>query len=366
MKDFSQIRLSLAEITHTTSNLKNYYTHIQRLFSSVDTIKEQDVEYLINLITSETFLKSQDLVNASLAWSKLSHKEASTIFNCLKQIISINEELSINKNLITLQDYLPKLKELWGKWYQLTPQIIEEVKKEYKKLSTIHFFNAKSWSSSQKVVFHGVRLDYVGTILEENKIKGYTTQRYWEDGRRRTDADFDYNESLWMKGISTTRTLDFAANWAGVVLVLNLDKIKANTEVVPFAWNYHISKGSGHFKKETEEFVVLKKTGKQFKKIDNPNFKEEYDEIMGFDFNEMSKEYSPEELEDFRKLQEDFKKKSQQSDIEGLKVPEGELDISNCLMGIFIAGHTIDIYGLDNPVVQQIINHDKFIGVLEV
>ena len=53
--------------------------------------------------------------------------------------------------------------------------------------------------------------------LINNKIDGYTWQRYWPDGKRRKDDDPDYNKSFYMKGLSLTREIDYAKSWNGVV-----------------------------------------------------------------------------------------------------------------------------------------------------
>ncbi len=63
------------------------------------------------------------------------------------------------------------------------------------------------------MLYHGLDFNKLETILREDKIPGYTSQRYWKDGLRRKDNDPDYNNSMYYKGISTTRDINFAKQW---------------------------------------------------------------------------------------------------------------------------------------------------------
>lgn len=351
MQEISQTRINLGIIESESRDFKNYLSRtFNHFYPAINSGENLDLKYLSNILASETFLKSASLKKVGETYLSLHYPEANQLGETLLKIYQLTLELPQITSLNVFQEQINQLHTLWTFWEQNSTEVITQIKNDYKKLSQLHLMSAKAWTSANSVVFHGIKFDYATEILETNKIKGYTTQRYWEDGRRRTDADPDYEASLWLKGISTTRSLEFAANWAPVVVVLDLQKIKQQKEVVPFAWNYHISQGTGNFKKETEEFVILKRTGRRFIKGENPDFLEEYNE--GINSND------PEVVEY-------YKKAYHQHDHFAFKEAFGELEISNLLMGVFLVGYIIDIFGIDHPTIQQILNHPKFIGILE-
>lgn len=140
----------------------------------------------------------------------------------------------------------------------------------------------KEFKLCDNPLYHGVKLDNVVKILEEEKLSARTTQRYWPDGLRRKDKDKQYQSSLVMKGWSTTRDFYFAGAWSDVVLVLDKDKIQQNFEIIPFSWNYSINGLTDH-KKEREEFIVARKTGLTF-----DGLRDEYEKLQ----DEMYEKYS--------------------------------------------------------------------------
>lgn len=347
MKEISQIRIDIANISGLQSKLKDYYRHAERFLSGE--AEESQMAYITNMITSELWYPESKMKGYSEAWGAFKDGNSQHISSICFKIGQLTEELKLIKDLSTFQETINQLRSLWIEWQHLSDITLTNLKEDYKKVSQLHILNARSWSRTNQVVFHGIKFEYAGQILEENLIKGHTTQRYWSDGRRRQDHESDYQDSLWMKGISTTRSLEFAANWAPVVLVLDLSKIKNAKEVVPFAWNYHM-KQSSNFKKETEEFVVLSRTGKTYKNSEDPEFMEEYNDAMKSSDPEVIKHYQ----EEINKIHRG-----------NMDSPAGEMDLSSCLMGVFLVGYIVDIYGIDHPVIQQVINYPKFIGILE-
>ena len=107
------------------------------------------------------------------------------------------------------------------------------------------------------LLYHGLDFYKLEIFLREDRIPGYSGQRYWKDGRRRKDNEKDYNESMWYKGISTTRDLNFAKQWGQTIIVFDKDKLKQDYKIVPYQWNYSISADyiKDH-KHEREEFIV--------------------------------------------------------------------------------------------------------------
>lgn len=101
-------------------------------------------------------------------------------------------------------------------------------------------------------LYHGVKLQYIKSILQRSSLEVRTTHRYWKDGRRYFDyREENYNNCEWIKGISMTRDFDYAAKWGDVVLVLNWNELKQNLSFLPVAWF------RSHPKKEREEFLYF-------------------------------------------------------------------------------------------------------------
>lgn len=345
MKEISNQRLLLSQIHRLQSPVTDFYRlQITRITSFTSLSDLNSFKYFLG----EKFLPMGEITQLINLWPD-TNPLGVELSGLLKKLVTLHEELQGVQDILRLDEVLVDLKSTWHRYSEEALALLELLKQDYQKVSKLHLFSAKTWTASNQVVFHGIKFEYAGGILEENKIKGYTTQRYWADGKRRKDHEKDYEDSLWMKGISTTRSLEFASHWAPVVLVLDLSVISQAKEVVPYAWNFHM-KDSNNFKKETEEFVVLSRTGRRFKMNENEEFMKEYQEGI--------KDQDPE-------VRAYYEKAILKLDMESFEAPAGELDISKCLMGIFLVGYIVDIYGLDHPVIQQVLNHPKFIGILE-
>jgi hypothetical protein len=132
--------------------------------------------------------------------------------------------------------------------------------------------------SSTSLLYHAVKLENVMSILDRNSILGYTSHRYWSEGKRYKDNQPEYEESFWMKGISMTRDLQYALNWGMVVLVFDRKEIQKQHPIEPYSWGFHLENGSGHYKKEREDFVVLSKRDKKFINQEDPDFMSEYNQ----------------------------------------------------------------------------------------
>lgn len=135
-------------------------------------------------------------------------------------------------------------------------------------------------------LYHGVRHNHAIEQLQNNRIEGRTTQRFWPGGKRLQTDHPDYNESFWLKGVSMTRTFAYAKSWADIVYVIDQRKLSQRYKVIPFNWGYSNPKGTNP-KRETEEFVVL---GKIFKSMNQ--FIEDYNDERDamWDQHHMAKE----------------------------------------------------------------------------
>ena len=117
-------------------------------------------------------------------------------------------------------------------------------------------------------LYHALTGERAYKFLTENKIPGYSFQRYWKDGKLRKDNEEDYETSYFYKGISTTRDLDFAKSWKDIIFVLNQDELRKKYKIVPYQWNATI--GADYIKdhkKEKEEFVITGYFKNSFYKI---------------------------------------------------------------------------------------------------
>lgn len=341
MKDLYLERVHLSYLTKDLRVLKDYCDDLARLKNEISSDNER--QYILRILTSEySDFNKLHIKEQILAWE---YFQVLDYRNYCEIIFKINQELETYSNS-ELQEAIIRLHQGVVSLLDGYEETLEELKKAYKKKTQIPLFQSRSWKNNL-CVFHATKLENISQALSEGRIYGRTGQRYWEDGKRRKDKDPEYNDSYWMKGISTTRSLEYAASWAGIVLVLDLEVIKQNKEVVPYAWNYLMSHNA-HNKKETEEFVVLAKNKRKYIRLEDPEFKQEYDEAMSSGNEEIIKIY------------QDQAQRPYQS-----KDPEGFIDLNKCLKGIFIVGYVVDIFGVDHPVISELLKHPKFLGILE-
>lgn len=329
-------RIHLANLNRVEWSLRDYYKHFQNY-------KNSYTEHAISMLHSHLWFKLDESHIKSLEFL-----DSPDLVNTVSGIYSLTNKLKEEVSKEEWQEIISKLSLLWEMWNDHSGSWLGELTRRYDQACKHEVLKNKVWSHEDQVVFHSIKLEYIKEILSEKKIRGRTTQRYWADGKRRQDHEEDYKDSFWMKGISTTRNLTFAVNWAAVTLVLDLTKIKQKKEVIPYAWNFQM-KTSGHNKKETEEFVVLSKKQRKFKNCEDPEFMKEYQEAMNSS--------DPEVVSHYKEQHDKFNSHL-------MKEPEGELDISKVLMGVILKSDIIDIYGIDNEDIQYVLNHPLFLGML--
>lgn len=204
-------------------------------------------------------------------------------------------------------------------------------------------------------LYHGVKLEVAAQIIDNDKMEARTTQRYWEDGKKRKDNDPDYETSKWMKGWSMTRSFDYAFLWSGLVLEFDKSDLQKEFKIEPISWNYTIGRMNPNdidHKKEREEFVIASRTGKGTK--DYERIAEEMQETA-------YQEY--EKTKDIDKLRE----VGDVSFVDLLKEPEGKplLNVKKKIKSIYISDALVEIYGLENEKIQKVLNHPKFKGILK-
>ena len=60
-------------------------------------------------------------------------------------------------------------------------------------------------------LYHAIKSENAIKALEDNSLGGYSIQRTWEGGKRLKDDQPGYYESDFMRGVSTSRDIDYCA-----------------------------------------------------------------------------------------------------------------------------------------------------------
>lgn len=173
------------------------------------------------------------------------------------------------------------------------------------------------------LLYHAIKSDRAIVALTENKLGGYSFQRAWEGGKRLKDDDINYEKSDYLRGISTSRDIEYCAKWNDVIFVFDRKKIKDKYKILPYNWGYSIGHGynqGSNVKREREEFII---TG----------------------FNENIKK-DPKNLK-FQKM---------------ISKPNGYIEpLDKYLIGFFISDYVGEY--MNDDIKQQLQSHPKYLGV---
>jgi hypothetical protein len=138
--------------------------------------------------------------------------------------------------------------------------------------------------SREASLYHGYKKpEHARMALEANEMLGTTTQRWWPNGVELVpEDDPKYRESYWMKGISLTRDLSYAAHWGDIIFELDQRALSYNYKIIPFNWmrgraqKYSVNDTQSdvaHFRKgEREEFLILEKGPNNYMFPKDPEF----------------------------------------------------------------------------------------------
>lgn len=211
---------------------------------------------------------------------------------------------------------------------------------------------------SKSLLYHGVKIQHAEEQLKNNEIEGRTNQRIWSDGKRRKEDEEGYRMSWTLSGLSTTRDIEVAKGFGGVVYVLNKDAIQSNYKVMPYDWGFHIasrvdvSRNDSNYerirkaqhKKEKEEFIITGLTKRSFE--------------QARDNWELLSHVETEEEED--KLKDEMG-----NDLMSYMFPnKGSLKpLDKYLEAIYITDSTVDIYDSTEHL-EFIQNHPKYKGII--
>ena len=63
--------------------------------------------------------------------------------------------------------------------------------------TTINEILSDIYNTNYAPLYHGLKYKYAHKAISTNKLNCHTTQRFWDDGRRRRDDESDYYDSKW-------------------------------------------------------------------------------------------------------------------------------------------------------------------------
>lgn len=179
-------------------------------------------------------------------------------------------------------------------------------------------------------LFHALKSSYAKKALEENKLGGYSHQRYWKGGIRYKDDHPNYENSDYIRGISTTRDIEYASKWNEIIFVFDSNKLKQKYKIIPYNWGFLIGGNykQKSIKREKEEYVV---TGisliKDIEDLDNEDYRSRNVQIMKM-----------------------------------LETPKGYIEpLNKYLLGFFIGGRLYDTMNKEDKNFFE--SHKKYLGV---
>jgi len=116
----------------------------------------------------------------------------------------------------------------------------------------------KIFENNRADLYHAIKTKYANIALEKNELDIYSYQRYWANGKRYKDNEPEYKNSFFYRGLSLTRDINYAKNWASVILVFDTNKLKEKYKIVPYNWGFSIGNITNqNIKKEKEEFLIV-------------------------------------------------------------------------------------------------------------
>jgi hypothetical protein len=85
-------------------------------------------------------------------------------------------------------------------------------------------------------LYHASKLKYYKEQLNGDFITASTIHRFWRDGVRRERGDPKYDEHVWIKGISMTRSLNFSKKWGPIIYTLDQGALASRYKLLPIMW----------------------------------------------------------------------------------------------------------------------------------
>jgi hypothetical protein len=194
----------------------------------------------------------------------------------------------------------------------------------------------KTLTKQYNLLYHGLKSKYATLALENNKLNGYSLQRIWKNWKRYQDDQPEYNDSDYLRGISTTRDIEYANRFGGgIIFIFDKDKLKSKFKILPYNWGYNIGNGyRSNIKREKEEFV-----------------------ITGFDKNYLINSITGEKYDDEDTVFNKY--------IDMIESPKGAIDpLDKYLIGFFISEIFIDT--IDIKTLNKLKSNKLYLGIYKL
>lgn len=350
--------LQLSDDPKSTTDFINVYQRSEDFYNKLNFLAQQFIE-LISLAPLE--IKNKDYVQGLLVYQD----DFNQILNNLHELKISSEDIKNKSVLVNSSNY----EYLSGLVKNINHFVLTIIKKEefatlIDKISEYFIrkdklkIHKKINGLNSNVLYHGVNLNIMVDILKRGSILGYTSHRYWDEGRRYKESDPKYRGSYWMKGISMTRDLSYALNWRPFIFVFNKDIVEKQHKIQLYNWFAH-GERVPKSKNEREEFIVLNKTNKTFLNRDNQEYIQEYNDCLEH-YNKM-RDNDPEKNE-YKTFLDQLEKGKMNYDLNEMRKPEGELLLEDSLVGIIIDAEYMSYISTHEEDLNFIINHPKFLG----
>lgn len=366
MTEFQEVRLAIGKINRLKGDIRHGWNQIKDHFYPALSGEEVWGSYFLRNYgeTFEQIIKLSLLIK-NFNFEPFTNQLVGIQSNYAQVEVNLTKTLEIlKKEKIEDKTVITDLKDLFEFIILVIDSkeedlILENITSYLSKKELLTIYKAVD-SNNTELLFHAVKTEYVKEILERGSIKGFTSHRFWDNGKRYKDNTPEYQDSYWMKGISMTRDIRYAIDWGHAILVFDRREILKNHAIESYNWGNHMAnRHSTDHKKEREDFVILSKLKKKYKNKDNKEWMQEYEDSLTLT---PSEDYTQEEIESYQKS---LKNKLESVDLEAIKQPEGEMFFDETFKGVIVRGSLLDIYGVDSDIVQFLINHPKFLGFLD-
>ena len=333
--NFSQ---TLDSFLHFYNDFNLFINDLDKIFTNENIQKDKDYLYFFNFILetkhhTKKLLEYSEKYNINYEIKNIDYEE---ILNSLKNIYDFTNMFFFDK----INPFLMQIKD----------QLLLDDKRKISKIFR---------QDSSNLLYHGVDFRIFLDIINRGSILGHTSHRYWPEGKRYQKSHPKYQESYWMRGLSTSRNVNYSLSWRLFVFVFRKEVIQQQFKIQNYNW-FHHGENVPQIKNEYEEFIVFNKTGKTYLMKDNENYKKELKEYEKY-YEQMT---DSDEKKEYLKFLESFRKQGTNLDLQDMKNPIGEMELSDDLFLGFIINPTyFDYYSFDSEM-EFVVNHPKFLGYL--
>lgn len=113
------------------------------------------------------------------------------------------------------------------------------------------------FESNQQSLFHATKWEYYKDQLEHDMLTAAMIHRYWKDGRRHDRGQPNWEDHVWIKGLSLSRDIRFCLKWGNPIFELDKSLITTKYKILPVTWFSSSINKSGSIRRESEEFLWM-------------------------------------------------------------------------------------------------------------